>query len=115
MDKIVVGGVPGYDGEYEFDLARPFNAREWRWIRKISEHTPRTIGDGYTNSDPDLFVAFAVIAMCRDEKITRDDWQKTAADLAEVPLDGTTLRLVVEPEEDDFPLALTSTHSEAST
>lgn len=114
MDRIVISGVQGFDGEYDLDPERAFNAREWRWIKKLSGYLPDTINDGYRHSDPDLFVAFAVIAMCRDGKIGRDDWQRVGDELAEVPLDGATLKLVGDPVEDDSPLALTSTPNDIS-
>ena len=101
MDKFVITGFGEHDGEYEFD-AGAFNIREWRWIKKLSGHTDETISGGYLERDPDLLVAFAVIAMCRDGKIGREDGLRVAEEMVEVPIRGAKLLLVAE--EVDIPL-----------
>ena len=73
MAKMVIKGVPPYDGEYELDEDRAFNAREWNWIKKVSGYMPLTIGEGFAGGDPVLFVALAVIAMARSGKVERAD------------------------------------------
>lgn len=100
MDRFVITGFGEYDGEYDF--APPFNIREWRWLRKLADTTPETLVQRYDARDPDLLVAFAVIAMCRDGKIRRDEWEQAAEAMCETPLDGATLTLVAE--EADTPL-----------
>ena len=39
--RIVVKGVAPYDGEYELDTDRAFNAREWHWIKTLSGYMRR--------------------------------------------------------------------------
>jgi hypothetical protein len=114
--RIVIQGVKPYDGEYEFDAERALNAREWRWIKKISGYLPVTIEDGFTGRDPDLFVALAAIAMCRDGKIDKDAGLRVADELAEAPFDGTTITLVGDEieEDDESPPVLTSEPDESS-
>ena len=100
--RMVVKGVRPFDGEYELDDDRTFNAREWNWIKRISGYMPLTVADGFAGGDPDLFVALAVIAMCRAGKIERTEGLRVAEALAEAPFDGTTIQLIGgEVEEDD--------------
>jgi hypothetical protein len=108
MTKIVIAGIRPYDGEYDLDTERAFNTREWRWIKRISGYMPLTIGDGFKGGDPDLFVALAVIAMCRDGRIERDDALDVADLIAEAPFDGASITFAGDEEDSDVPLALTS-------
>lgn len=112
MARIVID-VPRYKGEYDLDTDRAFNAREWQWIKKVSGYLPLTVDDGFAGGDPGLFVALAVIAMCREGKITRDDGLRVADELMESPFDGVAITLVGDPvEADDVPLDLTNTPAE---
>lgn len=106
--RIVIQGVGGYDGEYELDTERAFNTREWNWIKRIAGYMPMTIGDGLAGGDPDLYVALAVIAMCRDGKIDRTEGVRVAEVLSEAPFDNTSIQMVFPDAEDDAPLASTS-------
>jgi len=108
--RIVVSGVRPYDGEYELDDNRTFNTREWNWIKRLSGYMPLTVADGFAGGDPDLFVALAVIAMCRSGKIDRNEGLRVAEVLAEAPFDGTTIQLVggTTEEDDAVPPVLTS-------
>ena len=109
--RIVVKGVRPFDGEYELDDDRTFNTREWNWIKRLSGYMPLTVSDGFAGGDPDLFVALAVIAMCRAGKIDRSEGLRVAEVLAEAPFDGTTIQLIggTDDEEDDaVPPVLTS-------
>lgn len=114
--KIVLKGVPPYDGEYELDLERAFNTREWRWIKAISGYMPNTIREGLAGGDPDMYVAISTIAMCRAGKIDRDEWRHAADVLAEAPfqLEGGAITIVFPETEDDSPLELTSEPDELS-
>jgi hypothetical protein len=110
MARIIITGIPPYDGDYELDSDRAFNAREWRWIKKVSGYMPLTVTEGFEGGDPDLFVALAVIAMAREGKVTREDGMKVADVLAEAPFDGAAITMVgdEEPvEADEIPLDLT--------
>ena len=115
--RIVVKGVPPYDGEYELDTDRAFSTREWHWIKKIAGYMPLTVGEGFAGGDPELFVAVAVIAMCRSGKIRREDALQVAEHIAEAPYELTTITLVggaQEEAEDELPPGLTSGHAGSS-
>ena len=115
MARIIIKGVPPFDGDYELDADRAFNAREWRWIKKVSGYMPLTVGDGFEGGDPDLFVALAVIAMCRSGKVDRERGLEVADQLAEAPFDGASIIMVGdEVEADELPLDLTPTPDESS-
>lgn len=113
MSRIIIQGIKPYDGDYELDTDRAFNAREWRWIKKVSGYMPLTVQDGFAGGDPDLFVALAVIAMCRNGKVDRDEGLRVADELAEAPFDGASIVLVGDQAEvDEVPLDLTSPPAE---
>ena len=108
MAKMVIQGIRPWDGEYELDEDRAFNTREWSWIKKTSGYMPLTISDGFGGGDPSLFVALAVIAMCRTGKIDRESGLRVAEELAEAPFDGAAISMVGDVSEDDpSPLDLT--------
>ena len=68
MDYILIEGIRPYDGRWEFDLeGRELTTREWGWIKRLSGYLPLTIEEGL--SDPELIVAFAVIALRRAGKV----------------------------------------------
>lgn len=109
MAKLAIRGIRPYDGEYELDEERAFNAREWRWIKRISGYMPNTVSEGMRGGDPDLYVALAVIAMARSGRIDRDEGLRVADEIAEAPFDDASITVVVDPKEDDAdPPALTS-------
>lgn len=104
--KIIVKNIKPYDGEYELDLAQAFSAREWRWVKQISEGdvTPLTVN----LADPDFIVAIIVIAMVRAGKITRKQVMQVADVLADAPMDEAHITLVLgEEAEEEVPPALT--------
>jgi len=105
--RIVIKGISPYDGEYELDPERAFNTREWSWIKKVAGYMPMTITDGLEGGDPELFVALAVIAMCRAGKIDRDKGLQVAEALVEAPFDGATISIMA-PEVDEGPLSLST-------
>ena len=112
MSTITIRAGGDYDGEYELD-DRPWNTREWRWIKQISRYTPSTYREGLEAEDPDLYLAFTVIAMCRAGTIGRDEGPKVAESLAEIPWDGS-ITILGEEAEPDVPLALTPRPGEQS-
>ena len=109
MARIVITGIPPYDGDYELDSDRAFNAREWRWIKKVSGYMPLTVSEGFEGGDPDLFVALAIIAMAREGRVTKDEGLRVADVLAEAPFDGAAITMVGDEvvEDDAIPLDLT--------
>ena len=114
MTKLVISGIAPWDGSYDLDPDRPFNTREWRWIKQISGYMPLTISEGFAGGDPDLFVALAVIAMNREGRIGRDQGLDVAEQLSEAPFDGATITLDAGAEADDVPLAPTNAPGESS-
>ena len=104
--RIVVKGARPYEGEYPLGTDRAFNAREWNWIKRIAGYMPETIEDGFNGDDPDLYVAFAVIALCREGRIDRTEGLRVAETLAELPF-GEIRVIYPQTVEDDAPLGLT--------
>lgn len=113
-DKFIIEGVRRYEGEYDLDLEdEALTTLEWRWIKKISGYLPLTLPEGWVGGDPDLFLAFAVIAMRRAGKIHKEDALLAAEGLE----DGATIRFVAEVEAEADPPAVapeTSRSSEGS-
>jgi hypothetical protein len=90
MDWIVIDGVKPYDGRYLFDLAgaEP-TTREWGWIKRLSGYMPATIQDGFDGFDPELFSAFAVIALRRAGKIDNDEVTGVFERIVDAPFAAT--------------------------
>jgi hypothetical protein len=102
-DRIVLN-TPRYKGEYDFDLEeQPLTALEWRWVKKISGYLPMTLSDGFRGGDPDLFVAFAVIALVRAGRVHRDEALTVADTIADLPFDGTAITLLAEEVDAEDP------------
>lgn len=102
-DKIVIN-VRGYAGEYDFDIDEvPLTNREWQWVKKISGYVPLTIEEGWRGGDPDVFVAFAVVALVRAGKVEKADALTVADKLMDAPFDGAAIMVVGDPakEEDE--------------
>jgi hypothetical protein len=102
MDRVVITGIPPFDGEFELDLStRVFSTLEWRWIKKISGYLPLTIQDGLEGGDPDIFVVMAIVALYRSGKIAKEQVFAVADVLAEPPFDGSAIQIIVgEPEQE---------------
>ena len=109
MDFIVVEGVRPWDGRYEFDLdGSPFTTREWGWIKRLANYMPLTIDQGWKGGDPELFSAFAVIALFRAGKLQPADVPDVFDRFADAPFGGT-IRLEtdqVDQEDDASPPVL---------
>lgn len=101
MDKIAVNIKP-YVGEYPFDIAEePLTTLEWRWVKRISGYLPMTVDEGLAGGDPDLFCAFAVIALVRAGKVDARDVLAVADRLAAAPFDGTAIQYIGEVLEEE--------------
>ena len=94
-----------------FDIA--FSTFEWRWLKQIADVKPMTIGDAINDVEPGLFCAFAVIAMYRAGRITREEVLGAADVLADAPFDGARISLLGE-EVDVDPPAMTSEPEQSS-
>lgn len=100
-DRIVINVKP-YQGEYLFDIGEePLTVLEWRWVKKLSGYLPMTIDDGLRGGDPDLFLAFAVVALTRAGKVDQRSALEAADTLAQAPFDGTAIQYVAVEEEGD--------------
>lgn len=101
MDHIVLTGVRPYDGRYPFDLEEtPFTTLEWGWIKRMADHFPLTIADGWRNGDAELTTVFAIIAMHRAGKITERDVPDVWERLKQVPYE-TAIQLEPDTAEGD--------------
>lgn len=93
MEWLVIEGVRPWDGRYEFDLeGQPLTNREWGFIKRYSGYLPLTIEDGWKGGDPELFAAFAVIALHRAGRVQTGDVADVYERFADTPF-GTTIRL----------------------
>jgi hypothetical protein len=102
MDRVIVTGVPPFDGEFELDLStRVFSTLEWRWIKKISGYLPLTIQEGLEGGDPDIFVVMACIALYRAGRITKEQVYAAAETLAEPPFDGAAIQIIVGERDEE--------------
>ena len=102
MTDAMIVSVPPYEGEYEFDIeGHPFSTVEWRWIKQIAGYMPLTIEKGWAGGDPDLFLAFAVIAMRRAGKIQKAEVLQVAEQIEEAAMDGTSITFRGSAEADD--------------
>lgn len=64
MDKIVIDGIFGYDGEYDIDFGT-LTMREHHTIKRLSGLRALEISEAWLAGDLDLVLALAVIALER--------------------------------------------------
>ena len=118
MNYLVIEGIKPWDGRYEFDIENEEpTTREWSWIKRFSGYLPLTIQQGLEGGDPELFCAFAVIALRRADKVEPGDVQQLYDRLADAPF-GATIRLEAdqaETVEDDASPPATSSNGSWST
>lgn len=107
--KVLLKGVPPYDGEYEIDAERGFDGWEWRFIKAISSYMPNTIIDGLRGGDPDIYISLAVIGLYRAGKVDETNWQRAADVLLAQPFqtEGGAITVLFPEEETEVPLGLT--------
>jgi hypothetical protein len=116
MDWLTIEGVRPYDGRYEFDLVeRELTTREWGWIKRHSGYLPLTIAEGWEGSDPELFAAFALIALHRAGKIDGRDAAEVYERIADAPFSSTVaLEFGAEDGDVDPPAQRTSASEPSS-
>jgi hypothetical protein len=102
VPKITIN-VPAYQGEYDLDLSggQLFSYLEWRWIKKLSGYLPMTWQEGLDGGDPDLILAFAVIAMQRSGRIADTDVLTAAREIETAAVDGTSIRFAEDDAAED--------------
>ena len=118
MDWVIVDGVRPYDGRYLFDIeGRELTTREWGWIKRLSGYLPLTLEEGFRGGDPELFAAFAVIALRRDGKIDAREAPAVFERIVDAPF-GSTIRMETDTDqeqEDDAGPPLPSSTAKPST
>src|SRR5262249_1533855 len=92
VNWIVIEGVKPWDGRYEFDLDdQDLTTSECAWEKRFSDYLPLALQQGLEGSAPELFCAFALVALWRADKITTADAQQVYDRLADAPF-GSTIR-----------------------
>ena len=101
MGNRIVLNTPKFKGEFDFDIAaEPLTNLEWRWVKRLSGYMPMTVDEGLHGADPDLFVAFAVIALARAGRIPASDALNVAESFADLPFDGTAITFIGDQDGD---------------
>jgi hypothetical protein len=115
VNYLVIEEIRPYDGRYEFDLdGQELTTREWGHIKRLSGYLPLTMQQGVEGADPELFCAFAVVALCRANRIENTAVQEVFDRLADAPF-GATIRLEAdEPEETDADPPVRSSNGSSS-
>ena len=82
MDKLVIEGIPPYDGTYEFTLDG-FTNRELHRIKKLTGLRAGEFEDAFSALDNDMVVALAVVILERSGQTVKDDilWDAEAGDI----------------------------------
>lgn len=73
MDKVVIEGIPGYSGEYEFDTSRVLTHGEMHIVKRIAGVRAGEVDDAIAAGDTDMVIALAVIALKRSGKQVVED------------------------------------------
>lgn len=100
MASITINEGP-YRGEWPLDLGQSFTILEWRWIKKISGYLPLTLEDGFSNLDPDLFLALTVIALARAGKVRPESVLDVAHRMEGTAFDGSMIVFDAGADNDD--------------
>lgn len=109
-DRIIIKGIPPYDGEYPitFDV---LSMEELHTIKRISGVRAGEIREAIKAGDSDLVVAFAVIAMERAGKTVDEDvlWKSKGGAIdvavAKRPKDGEQSPPEVRPQTTESPVS----------
>lgn len=72
MAKIIITGIPGYNGEYDIDLSYLTN-KDLHTVKRIAGVRAGEIQAALDAEDNDLAVAFTVIALERNGKAVHED------------------------------------------
>ena len=89
MDRIVIDGIPPYDGEYPLDLSY-FTNRELHTIKKVSGVRAGELLEAFAGGDQDVFVGFTVVAIQRKNGGEVDIDKLWDADAAKISFVGDT-------------------------
>lgn len=96
--RFTVSGVHHLDGGYDLNLAEsPFTMRELHWVKQIAGVRLNEFEAASVAGDSDLLVAFVVIALVRNGKISKD----AVPAATEMLLDAEAGKLTAEFGEDE--------------
>jgi hypothetical protein len=100
-DRIVIEGIPRYNGDYPVELAdRPFTMREFHLIKKISGVRLGELMDAMAAGDTDVIIAMAVIALIRNQKISKEQ----ALPVSEALLESDVGSIIYVDDEEAEPV-----------
>jgi hypothetical protein len=108
MDKFVVEGIAGFDGDYPCDIGS-FTMRELQIIKRLAGVRAGELEEAFAAGDSDLILAIAVIAVRRNGK----DWEQFEALAWETDIGALTF--VGDEDEAVDPTTPTLTPSDSST
>lgn len=94
MDKFVVKGIPGFDGDYPIDIGS-FTMRELQIIKRMSGVRAGELEEAFGAGDSSLILAVCVIAVRRNGKA----WE--AFEQIAWESDTAAIEFVVAEEEDE--------------
>jgi hypothetical protein len=123
VDKFVITGVAGFDGEYPVDIGS-FTMRELQIIKRMSGVRAGELEEAFGAGDSDLILAVAVIAVRRNgrlwETFERLAWEADVASITyvsedeEVAPDADPLTLPAPSESNAVQQPLSSETSDAT-
>ena len=99
MATLIIEGITGLEGEYEFDISY-FTMRELHTIKKVAGVRAGELGDALEAGDSDAVVAMATVALERNGKtgVVERLWDSKAGQITIVHQDEQ-----VEEEPDSPP------------
>lgn len=99
MIYVVIEQPKTYAGRWELDVEQQeLSTRELGWVKRFSGYLPLTMGEGLAGGDAELFAAYAVIALVRNGKITREEVATVFERIIDQPF-GTALRIETDDAE----------------
>jgi hypothetical protein len=110
-DRIVIEGIPPYDGVYPWDLDRQeLTTREWGWIKRLTGYLPLDLSEPSKWGDPEVLVCFAAMALRRAGRVEAREVPQVFERFADVPFDGAKIQLETEEAEEDDAVPLPSSN-----
>lgn len=108
-------GIPGFDGSYDLDLDNaPWTARELHWIKKITGLRLGEFEEALEALDYDVVVSFALVALVRSGKVSRQDWQRMSDFLLDAEIGKITIEPILEEGDDSPPPSRTQENETVS-
>lgn len=101
MTKVVVSGVPAFDGTYDLDAVDTFTGHELHLIKKVAGVRLAEIEDAMDAADYDLYVALAAIMVIRAGKATRQQAMQVVDLLLDADAGSVKFDFTKDEQEDD--------------